>query len=111
MAKFMVRSYPIINMERRDNPFDPVHIPYGQVLMYLIQNSLVDPKKFKPLPSSLSHGYDPIVKCGYHARSVGHSVEDYGAFMAVVQKLIDDNSLVFKEDHPKVKCEYHNGTI
>lgn len=42
---------------------------------------------------------------------MGNSVEDCRAFKAKVQKLIDDKSLVFKEDHPKVRCEYYTGTM
>jgi hypothetical protein len=91
------QSRPRNNLERRNAPLDPIHMSYSQLLPYLIQSSLVDPKSLRPLPEPYPPGYDPDVQCGYHAGSIGHSTEDCNAFKAKVQQLIDKKYISFPD--------------
>ncbi|CAL5207234.1 unnamed protein product [Lathyrus oleraceus] len=88
---------PRNNMERRIAPLDPIPMSYSQLLPYLIQSSLVEPKSLRPLSEPYQPGYDPDVQCGYHAGTIGHSNEDYNAFKAKVQQLIDKRYISFTE--------------
>ncbi|XP_050908394.1 uncharacterized protein LOC127122022 [Lathyrus oleraceus] len=91
------QSRPRNNLERRNAPLDPIPMSYSQLLPYLIQSSLVDPKSLRPLPEPYPPGYDPDVQCGYHAGSIGHSTEDCNAFKAKVQQLIDKKYISFPD--------------
>ena len=70
---------------------------YSQLLPYLIQSSLVEPKSLRPLSEPYPPGYDHDMQCGYHARTIGHSTEDCNAFKAKVQQLIDKRYISFSE--------------
>ncbi|CAL5196509.1 unnamed protein product [Lathyrus oleraceus] len=88
---------PRNNLERRNAPLDPIPMSYSQLLPYLIQSSLVEPKSLRPLSEPYPPGYDPDVQCGYHAGTIGHSIEDCNAFKAKVQQLIDKRYISFLE--------------
>lgn len=94
-------------MERRNAPFDQIPILYDQLLPHLIHNFLLLPIYIEPLPPSFPPEYDLNVKCEYHDESLGHHVEDCMKFKTQVQNLIDNKSLVFKEENPNIECEYH----
>ncbi|XP_050914942.1 uncharacterized protein LOC127129870 [Lathyrus oleraceus] len=91
------QSRPQNNMERRNSPLDPIPMSCSQLLPYLIQRSLADPKSLKPLPEPCPPRYDPDVQCGYHAGSIGHSTEDCNAFKAKGQQLIDKKYISFPD--------------
>ena len=56
----------------------------------------------KPLEPPYPKGYDPNVKCDYHAGAVGHSTENCLALKHKVQNLINAKWLNFKEGGPNV---------
>ncbi|PNX54459.1 gag-pol polyprotein, partial [Trifolium pratense] len=89
--------------ERKNVPFNQMHfdrIPvlYDQILPYLIQKGLVEPRPLPPIKQPYSPGFDINVRCDYHAGSPGHSVEDCRAFKYKVQELIDRKLLSFKKE-------------
>lgn len=89
---------PRKTLEKNNAHLDPIPKSYGQVLPYLINNSLVFPNPLKVFPSSISHGYDSNIKCGFHVEPMGHSIDNYEALKARFHKFIEDKSLVFKEE-------------
>ncbi|CAL5211971.1 unnamed protein product [Lathyrus oleraceus] len=52
---------PRNNLERRNAHLDPIRMSYSQLLPYLIQSSLVEPKSLRPLSEPYPPGYDPDV--------------------------------------------------
>ncbi|XP_045802534.1 uncharacterized protein LOC123896156 [Trifolium pratense] len=91
------------SLERKNVPFDqmhfdPVPLSYGQILPYLIQKGLVEPRPLPPAKKPYPPGFDMNVRCDYHAGSLGHNVEDCRAFKYKVQELIDRKLLSFKEE-------------
>ena len=82
--------------------FDPIPMPYTELLPHLLQNSMVAPCPMKPLEPPYPRWYDPNAKCDYHAGAIGHSTENYRALKFKVQELINAKWLNFKEDAPNV---------
>ena len=90
----------------------PIPIPCGQLLPYLVQNSLLMiTKSLPPVPLPFPPGFDPDAQCEYHNGSMGHSIEDCHAFKAKVRSLIKCGQLVFEEDNPGIECRYHTGAM
>lgn len=103
---------PLSNQERSNFHFDPIHIPYSQLLPHLIQNSLVVPRPLKLFEPPFPHWYNLNAKCKFHVGIVGHYVKDCWEFKSKVQDLINNESLAFKKDGPNVKNNHfpkHNG--
>ncbi|XP_050908580.1 uncharacterized protein LOC127122257 [Lathyrus oleraceus] len=103
------QSRPRNNLERRNAPLDSIPMSYSQLLPYLIQNSLVDPKPLRQLLEPYPPGYDPDVQCGYHAGSIGHSTEECNAFKAKVQQLIDKKYISFPDRNLLVHVNLSSG--
>lgn len=97
--------------ERWHATLDPIHIPYGQLLSYLIQSLLVVPKSLGSARTPYPPGYDPNAQCEYHKWLIGHFVEDYWSFKGKFQELINNKRLVFEEANMNVKYRYHTGTM
>jgi hypothetical protein len=74
------QSGPRGNFERKMVRFDPVPIPYGQILPYLLQKGMVEPKPLAPLTPPYPPSYDANAKCEYHAGAPGHNIESCKAF-------------------------------
>lgn len=55
--------------------------------------------------------YKPNTTCKFHKGAVGHDLNTFLALKALVQDLINDNSLVFEEDHLEIECRCHTGTL
>ncbi|MCH85686.1 gag-pol polyprotein [Trifolium medium] len=90
------------SLERKNIPFDQVHfdpvpMPYGQILPYLIQKGLVEPRPLPPVKVPYPPSFDVNARCDYHAGSPGHDVENCRAFKFKVQELLDRKLLSFKE--------------
>jgi hypothetical protein len=92
------RSRPQNNSEKKNIHFDPVPMPYGQILPYLIQKGLVEPKPLPPKVPPYPLYFDINAKCEYHAGSPGHTIENCKGFKYKVQELIDRKLLSFKEE-------------
>jgi hypothetical protein len=89
------------NQSKRKNArFDPVPIPLGQILPYLIHKGMVEPKPLKPMVPPYPPYFDVNARCGYHAGSPGHNIENCRAFKYKVQELVDCKLLSFKKGPP-----------
>jgi hypothetical protein len=94
------------SLERKNMPFDqvrfdPIPMSYGQILPYLIQKGMVEPRPLPPAKLPYPPSFDVNASCDYHAGSPGHDVESCRAFKYKVQELIDRKLLSFKEEsHP-----------
>ncbi|KAK2395731.1 hypothetical protein QL285_057437 [Trifolium repens] len=97
------QSGPRGNFERKMVRFDPVPIPYGQILPYLLRKGMVEPKPLAPLTPPYPPSYDANAKCEYHAGAPGHNIESCKAFKYKVQELLDRKLISFKEESPNVK--------
>jgi hypothetical protein len=82
--------------KRRNVHFDPVPIPYGQILPYLIQKGMVEPKPLPPVEPPYPSHFNINARCDYHAGSPGHNIEICKAFKYKAQELIDRKLLSFK---------------
>lgn len=80
-----------------DAEIEPIPMTYTQLLPYLIQNGTVTPRELPPMPKPHRPWYDENSRCAYHANSEGHSIENYKAFKAKVQSLIDQKMLSFAD--------------
>ncbi|KAK2396167.1 hypothetical protein QL285_057834 [Trifolium repens] len=92
------QSRPESSHRKRNVHFDPIPIPNGQILPYLIQKGLVDPKPLPPKVPPYPSYFDVNAKCEYHAGSPGHTIENCKGFKYKVQELIDRKLLSFKEE-------------
>jgi hypothetical protein len=83
--------------------FDPIPVPYRDLLPYLIHSKMVTPRTLKPMVAPFLAWYKQGSKCEYHSGAEGHTIENCKAFMYKVQDLIDQKWLTFKEVGPNVK--------
>ncbi|PNX60195.1 hypothetical protein L195_g060065, partial [Trifolium pratense] len=74
------QSGPRNNSKRKNVHFDPVPMSYGQILPYLIDKGMVEPKPLKPMVPPYPSNFDVNARCDYHAGSPGHDIESCKAF-------------------------------
>ncbi|PNX79654.1 coatomer subunit zeta-3, partial [Trifolium pratense] len=92
--------------------FDPIPVPYSQLLPYLVHGGMVIPRALKPMTPPFPAWYDANSKCEFHAGTEGHATDNCRAFKHKVQELLDKKLLTFKENGPNVKdnpLPGHNG--
>ncbi|CAL5185339.1 unnamed protein product [Lathyrus oleraceus] len=77
-------------------------MPYGNLLAYLLRDSLVQLREAKVPPIPLSPGYDMNANCEYHSGTLGHSIENCNVFNHKVQDLIDSKAILFAPAVPNV---------
>ena len=77
-------------------------MPYGNLLAYLLRDSLVQLREAKAPPIPLSPGYDMNANCEYHSGTLGHSIENCNVFNHKVQDLIDSKAISFVPAVPNV---------
>ncbi|GAU10426.1 hypothetical protein TSUD_419170, partial [Trifolium subterraneum] len=94
---------PRNNNERKRVYFDRLPMPYGEILPYLIQKGMVEPRPLPQVAPPYPPYFDENAKCDYHAGSPGHTIENCKAFKYKVQELIDKKLISFKEEGPNVK--------
>jgi hypothetical protein len=80
--------------------FDPIPIPYSQLLPYLVHSGMVTTRALRPLTAPFPVWYDTKAKCEYHAGTEGHSIDGCRDFKNKVQELIDKKLLSFEEGGP-----------
>ncbi|KAA3458110.1 hypothetical protein EPI10_012757 [Gossypium australe] len=68
--------------------FTPIYMTYGQLYQKLYDTHVVAPHYLQPLQPPYPKWYDANAQCEYHARIVGHSIENCLAFKRLVEKLI-----------------------
>ncbi|KAK2369043.1 hypothetical protein QL285_082199 [Trifolium repens] len=75
--------------QRVKKVFDPIPVPYGELLPNLVNNGMVAPIASLPRNPPFPAWYDPKAKCAYHADAEGHSTDNCRAFKNKVQELVD----------------------
>ena len=86
--------------QRAKKVFDPIPVPYSQLLPYLVHNRMVTPRALKPMTAPFPAWYNSEAKCEFHEGAEGHTVDDCIAFKYKVQELIDQKLLTFKKGEP-----------
>ncbi|KAI5436186.1 hypothetical protein KIW84_022592 [Lathyrus oleraceus] len=84
---------------------DPIPMSYAHLLPILVNTREIVPKQIEHARFSYSRKHDPHAICGYHARHVGHSIENCYSFKGKVQELINRNLLCFTPMTAKVPTE------
>ncbi|KAA3477591.1 hypothetical protein EPI10_011470 [Gossypium australe] len=75
-----------VNNERIQ--FTPIPMTYRELYQNLFDAHVVAPFYLTPLQPPFPKWYNANTQCEYHARIVGHSIENCTAFKKVVEKLI-----------------------
>ncbi|KAK2418987.1 hypothetical protein QL285_041133 [Trifolium repens] len=95
------QNQPKTNEKRK--VFDPIPIPYSQLLPFLVHNGMVTPRALRPMTVPFPVWYDTKAKCAYHSGAEGHTIDNCRAFKHKVQELVDQKLLIFKKGEPN--CE------
>ncbi|WJX67858.1 hypothetical protein P8452_52291 [Trifolium repens] len=103
------QSGPRGHFERKVVRFDPVPMPYSQILPYLLQKGMVELKPLPPVAPPYPPHFDNNARCEYHAGAPGHNIESCKAFKYKVQELLDRKLISFKEEGPNVKTNPQPG--
>ena len=93
-----VNPVPQRAQQRAKKVFDPIPVPYSQLLPYLVHNRMVTPRALKPMTAPFPAWYNSEAKCEFHEGAEGHTVDNCIAFKYKVQELIDQKLLTFKEE-------------
>jgi hypothetical protein len=80
--------------------FNPVPMPYSQLLPHLIHGGRVKPNALKPMTAPFPSWYDVNANCDYHAGTEGHFTDNCTAFKYKVQELINKKFLYFRDGEP-----------
>ncbi|KAK2437900.1 hypothetical protein QL285_022735 [Trifolium repens] len=83
--------------QRAKKVFDPIPIPYSQLLSFLVHNGMVTPRALRPMTVPFPVWYDPKAKCEFHLGAEGHTIDNCRAFKHKVQELMDQKLLIVKE--------------
>lgn len=87
-----------VNPERKRSDIDLIPVTYIQLLPYLIRSGMVVPKFFPPMPMPHKPWYVVNAKCEFRDGSEGHNTRNCINFQKLVQELINDKVLTFKEN-------------
>ena len=68
---------------------------YTNLFPHLVANQFMKTMVLEPLTSPFLEWYNPDAHCEYHARVLGHSIEDCALSKDEVQKLIELGVLSF----------------
>ncbi|XP_050909539.1 uncharacterized protein LOC127123358 [Lathyrus oleraceus] len=105
-------GYPRRDQHGPRNEFDPIPMTHTQILPYLIQRGLVEPKPLVPPSTSPPCGYDVNAICDFHAGSLRHTTENFLALKFKVQDLLNCKIISFDAENPNIKNNlmlWHNG--
>ena len=86
-----------LKLKKEKYRLDPIPMTYTELLHRLIANHIVVPIVLKPLTPPYPKWYDLNAHCEYHARILGHSIEDCTSFKYKVQRLVRSGALNFDE--------------
>ena len=78
--------------------FTPILVSYADLLLYLLDNSMVAITAAKVPQRPFFRGYDSNATCAYHGGASGHSIEHCRTLKHKVQGLIDAGWLKFEEN-------------
>ena len=98
---------------RRKNQWDPIPVAYAELLSKLIDSGHIKPIQARSRRPPFPKWYDVNIRCDYHSRVPGHSIEDCTNFNNKVQNLIGEGKLKFEnldgpaevKDPSRVKVE------
>ncbi|KAK2352120.1 hypothetical protein QL285_096825 [Trifolium repens] len=96
-----LRQFNNQNHTQKAPQFDPIPMPYAELLPALIDKNLVRTRTPPPVPATLPRWYRSDHFCAFHQGAPDHDIERCYALKAEVQKLIRANILSFKESEPK----------
>ncbi|XP_050889460.1 uncharacterized protein LOC127094709 [Lathyrus oleraceus] len=68
--------------------FDPIPIPYSNLLPFLLAHNLVEKRIAPPVPDKLPRRYKPNEHCAFHSNAPGHDTENFFVFKGKVQELV-----------------------
>ncbi|GAU51898.1 hypothetical protein TSUD_416830, partial [Trifolium subterraneum] len=94
-------NYP--NRTQRNPPFDPIPMKYADLLPALLAKNFVQTRPPPPVPAVLPTWYRSDLTCVFHQGAPGHDVERCYALKKVVQELIRNKVLSFKDENPNVR--------
>ncbi|KAA0037719.1 uncharacterized protein E6C27_scaffold141G00110 [Cucumis melo var. makuwa] len=86
-----------IRSKWKQTHFDLIPMSYIELLPKLLKSRQVTIVPQEPLQPPYPKWYDPNVKCEYHARAVGHSMENCFLLKAKVQSLVKVSWLKLKK--------------
>lgn len=89
--------------------YDSLHVPYIQILPYMIHQGWVTPKAFPPPITPYPPNFDANTKYEYHGGTPDHTTDNSKALKYKVQELINSKLLTFKEMGPNVKNNLLHG--
>ena len=75
---------------------------YTNLFPHLVANQFMKTMVLEPLTSPFLEWYNPDAHCEYHARVLGHSIEDCALSKDEVQKLIESGVLSFTVMEPLI---------
>lgn len=78
-----------------ERKFDPVPMPYSQLLPHFLNSSLVQLREVMPPQTPLPLGYEVNVICEFYSGAPEHTVENFKALKYKVQELIDSKAITF----------------
>ena len=87
--------------QRRQKDGNPYRIydifPYLMVICSCICSSFIwwKPNSLDLVVSPYPDGFDPNVRCVYHARTPGHSIKDFVLFKDTIQDFTDSGMIAF----------------
>ncbi|GAU22854.1 hypothetical protein TSUD_282210 [Trifolium subterraneum] len=94
-------NYP--NRTQRNPPFDPIPMKYADLLPALLAKNFVQTRPPPLVPAVLPTWYRSDLTCAFHQGAPGHDVERCNALKKVVQELIRNKVLTFKDENPNVR--------
>ena len=65
---------------KRKNQWDPIPVTYAELFPKLIDSGHIEPIQARPRRPPFPKWYDVNIRCDYHSRVPGHSIEDCTIF-------------------------------
>ena len=101
-----LRGKPSRHKIDKDKPrWDLIPITYTELFPKLVEIGHIEPVHLAPLRPSFPKWYDAHARCNYHARNLGHSIENCTTFKHKVQDLINLGKLEFEESNEPAGVE------
>src|SRR4051812_34759398 len=85
--------------------FTKINITLAEALQQLLKAGLITLKDPPLKPNTLSHQYNPNVRCAYHSDSIGHDTNDCWPLKNKIQDMIDAGEIEFD---PPATMPNHN---
>ena len=96
-------------VRKRKDQWDPIPITYTELLPKLIDSCHIEPIQARPCRPPFPKWYNVNIRCDYHSRVPGHSIEDCTIFKSKVQNLIEEGKLSSRNQMGQLKSNTHLG--